>query len=100
MKKQILILGLSLLTTAVFAKESKTKETKKEAEPVTKCCTRSASSGSGRTYVSVSITFCVTSQSGNSNAASAMACSIASQSANDAIGRLKNATYTFEVTQQ
>ncbi len=91
MKKLIFIFGLSLMTTGAFA-----NGINNQVDPVTKCCTRSANNGKeGADYISVTVTRCTTSASGNSHAATAHACSAAESNAKNAVAAIENFSVTL-----
>lgn len=92
MKKLFFILSLSLTTIGAFA----SNEVEQEFEPVTKCCTRSANNGKeGAAYISVTVTMCTTSASGNGHAASAHACSNALTNAQKSVSAIEDFSVTI-----
>ncbi len=83
MKKQILVLGMSLLTTVGFAKE--TTETKKENSTSQVCCRRGASNSNGE---NATVRACVPS-TGDYQIDLGKACEKAQNAANKALKALE-----------
>lgn len=83
-----------MITTTTFANQD--SEKLKTNEPVTKCCTKSANNGqTGANYISVTVTRCTTSNSGNYHAATAHACSAAQANATAAANNIQEMTLTL-----
>lgn len=94
MRKIILVVGLTLLTTGVFANEGKKSKKSKDLENYnldqTACCTGTASVGSPGTvgYVSVTVTKCHTSL--EYNTAKIAACHNANVAAKKAVASIED----------
>ncbi|MEE1899149.1 hypothetical protein V1389_12415 [Flavobacterium rakeshii] len=98
MKKLKLFLGVFLFTLGVSAGEKDTKlttTTQKEGD-VTRCCTRTVTSGEPKSlsYVSVTVTKC--NQSSDTNTAAVAACNNAQIAANNAVAALKDTSVTVK----